>query len=554
MHLARLDVKRILLCVIAIALSACNQASEREVEKSLFRVLTLKQFPHGTVFATGTAFKISGAATVVTNNHVVQDATTIVLVYWSEGKFVESEARVEYADQAADLALLKAVRPLPGVPLPIARYAPESGSEAWALGFPAAADAVFGRIRSIEDFLEKLSADASMSQPTRTFGTVSGERPRDRTSFIQHQVPISPGNSGGPLIDVCGAVIGINTLVAARANSIFGAVSSRELIEMLQLRALDANIVGSRCWVIFEPRYMVYSVSLIAALLLAIGLLAFVRFTRRAPRWAGRSKLHGTIRGASASSGKVIDITPIPLEIAPKQPDRPKKQGNGPTVEPAQSARLIPAVGGRPIEIPLEHVPGSVVIGREPDCDVLLDDPSVSRRHCRLDFEVTGEIRVHDLGSGNGTRLNGKLLSKGTIRAGDRIGLGALEFRLELYSRAANAKRLPVRNSAAAWLLSATDEEGNVTRFLVDVESNGTWIIGRTSEDADLVIPSPTVSAKHAVLRSSSDGRLEIHDLGSSNGTIVNGRRIGREWTAIKPSGEVWLGGCEIKVSRANSH
>src|SRR5262249_23298278 len=336
MQLLQCGMGRILLCAIVIALSACNQASEREVEKSLFRVLTLKQLPYGSVFGTGTAFKVSGASTVVTNNHVVQDATTIVLVYWSEGKFFESEARVEYADKAADLALLKAVRSLPGVPLPIARYTPESGSEAWALGFPAAADAVFGGIRSIEDFLEKLTRDTSMSQPTRTFGTVSGERPMNRTTFIQHQVPISAGNSGGPLIDVCGSVIGINTLVAARANSIFGAVSSRELIEMLQLRALDANIVGSRCWVVFEPRYMVYSMSAIAAfLLLAVGLivLVFVRFARRDARWAGRSKLRGPIRGASAASAKVIDITPIPLAIGPERPQRLKKHGYGAAVE-----------------------------------------------------------------------------------------------------------------------------------------------------------------------------------------------------------------------------
>src|SRR5262249_4655259 len=146
MRLLRWAMGRILLCAIAITLSACNQASERDVEKSLFRVLTLKELPYGTVFATGTAFKINGASTVVTNNHVVQDATTTVIVYWSEGKFVESEARVEYADKAADLALLKAAQPLPGLPLRIARYTPESGSEAWALGFPSAADAVFGGI------------------------------------------------------------------------------------------------------------------------------------------------------------------------------------------------------------------------------------------------------------------------------------------------------------------------------------------------------------------------------------------------------------------------
>ena len=176
-RLLQLDLGRVLVCAVAIALSACNQASDREVEKSLFRVLTIKQLAYGSAVGWGTAFKVSEPDTVVTNNHVVQDATTILLVYWSEGKFVESEARVHYADKATDLAVLKAVRPLPGLPLPVAQYTPSSGSEAWALGFPHAADAVFGGIRSIEDFLEKLSRDTSMSQPTRTFGTVSGERP-----------------------------------------------------------------------------------------------------------------------------------------------------------------------------------------------------------------------------------------------------------------------------------------------------------------------------------------------------------------------------------------
>jgi pSer/pThr/pTyr-binding forkhead associated (FHA) protein len=351
-------------------------------------------------------------------------------------------------------------------------------------------------------------------------------------------------------------VIGVNTLAGPRASAIFGAVSSRELVDLLQVRGTEANIIANRCWVMFEPRYMVYSVSLIAGLLvLAIALVVLIRFSRRDLRWVGRNKFHRTLREANASSPKVIDITPIPLGVGPEQPLRAMRQGRNPGGEVAQSGRLIPTAGGRPIDIPLESVPGSVVIGRGPDCNILLDDPSISRRHCRLDFEATGEVTVHDLGSGNGTRINGRQLSKGALRAGDRVSLGSVEFRLELNSRAAHAREaLPARKSAAAWLLAATDEQGNVTKFLVDVASKGTWVIGRTSEEADLVIPSPTVSAKHAVLRSSSDGQLQIHDLGSSNGTIVNGRRIGREWTAIRPSGELWLGGCEIKVSRANSH
>ena len=518
MRLRRRDIARILLCAIAVVLSACKQATESDVESSLFRVLTVKQLSYGSIIGTGTAFKISGSSTVVTNNHVVKDAATIVLVYWSEGRFVETEARLEYADDTTDLALLKAVRPLPGRPLPIAHYSPSSGSEAWAFGFPAAADAVFGRVRSIDDFLEKLSADASMSQPTRTSGTISGERPRNRTAFIQHQVPISPGNSGGPLIDACGSVIGINTLAALGTGSIFGSVSSRELIELLHLRSLDAIVVGSRCWVVFEPRYMTYSVSAIAAVVvLVVGLFVFVRLTRREPRWTGWQKPRSALRGgARTSSGRVIDITPIPLEIAKERPQQPSNRVHGSAAAQAlRSARLIPVDGGPPIEIPIDQVPGSVMIGRGADCGVVLDNKTVSKRHCRLDFEATGEIKLHDVGSGNGTRLNGIQLAEGTIRTGDKIGFGTLEFRLVLNSRPADARvGSPGRNGVTSWLLIATDEKGKARKFLIDVAPQGTWVLGRNDEDADLVIPSPTVSAKHAVLRFGIDGGLENSRLG----------------------------------------
>ena len=562
-HLLRRGLRLILLCAFSMALSACNQGDNREVEKSLFRVLTLRELSYGSIIGRGTAFKINGN-TAVTNNHVVEDATAVVLIYWRDGKFIQTEARVEYADRARDLAVLKTAYPLPGSALALAMYTPPGGSEAWAFGFPGAADALFGGVRSVADFLEKLPEDASLSFPTRTFGTVSGERQRNRVTFIQHQVPISQGSSGGPLIDACGAVIGINTLTVTGASSISGAVSSRELIELLRWRALDANIARSKCWMIFEPRYIVYSASIISAfLLLAVGLIVFVRYSaQHGSRWTAWRGVQMTRRRPSAASAQVIDITPIPLEVereALRSPPNAYSASSTPARAPANiparaSAKLIPVGGGRPIEVPLTQVPGGVVIGRGLDCTIVLDDPTISRRHCSLDFDGKGDLRIKDLNSGNGTRINGKQVSSGTVRAGDTVAFGSLEFRLELYSGAAEvAAALPVESNADTWQLAAIDEQGNVTRFVIDGRvSKRTWIVGRINEHADLVIPSPSVSARHAMLRSSADGGLEIQDLGSSNGTSVNGRRIGPKWTAIKASSQLKLGGCEIKVTRGN--
>jgi pSer/pThr/pTyr-binding forkhead associated (FHA) protein len=546
-------VRRLLVCALAIVLSACTQADTRDVEKSLFRVLALKELPYGFMVVGGTAFKVDGIATVVTNNHVVEGATDIYLVYWREGKFVPTPARVEYADEKRDLALLKAVDPLPGGALPLAMYSPPSGSEAWALGFPGAADAMFGRIRGVSDFLEKLSEDASLSVATRTFGSVSGERKRDRVTFIQHQVPISQGSSGGPLIDACGSVIGINTLTTLGGSAINGAVSSRELIDVLKLRALNANIAGSRCGMILDPRYtyIAYSAGAVAAVLLlaAAGLLAVRYFGLLGSGWGAGRQLAMTRRRPTVAPGQVIEITPIPLGV--EEPRRPAKPSPASPAPAGVTAKLIPVAGGRPVEIRLK-VSDRVVIGREPDCAVVLDNPTISRRHCRIELDGGGVLRLVDLKSGNGTRINGRQISSGTVNGGDRVALGSLEFRLELNPGAAAGPAAPgAAGNAATWQLAAIDEQGNTTRLAIDGNgSKRTWVIGRSSKHADLVVPSASVSARHAMLRSGADGVLEIQDLGSSNGTTVNGARIGPEWTAVTASSQLKLGGCEIKLTR----
>jgi len=68
-----------------------------------------------------------------------------------------------------------------------------------------------------------------------------------------------------------------------------------------------------------------------------------------------------------------------------------------------------------------------LVIGRSSECDVQLDDQSVSRRHCAV--EAAGEaLVVTDLGSANGTFVNGEVMREARMRAGDTLRLGELTF------------------------------------------------------------------------------------------------------------------------------
>jgi putative nucleotidyltransferase with HDIG domain len=66
----------------------------------------------------------------------------------------------------------------------------------------------------------------------------------------------------------------------------------------------------------------------------------------------------------------------------------------------------------------------TVTIGRTAQCDIHLDDPSVSRRHCSITAS-DGTLRVRDLDSANGTYVNERAIREGTARPGDVIRLGA---------------------------------------------------------------------------------------------------------------------------------
>jgi hypothetical protein len=72
----------------------------------------------------------------------------------------------------------------------------------------------------------------------------------------------------------------------------------------------------------------------------------------------------------------------------------------------------------------------SSLIGRNPACDFPLDHTSISRQHCLLQITDRG-LHVRDLGTTNGTRVNGIVLTEGYINVGDELSMGHLSFIVE---------------------------------------------------------------------------------------------------------------------------
>ena len=94
----------------------------------------------------------------------------------------------------------------------------------------------------------------------------------------------------------------------------------------------------------------------------------------------------------------------------------------------ARGARALLVVDGKRLQVPMS----GGVIGRSRDCDVVLGDANVSRRHAEL--RPAGEgWEIADLGSTNGVSVNGRLIDAPTrLRPGDRIELGTTEIVFEV--------------------------------------------------------------------------------------------------------------------------
>jgi hypothetical protein len=72
----------------------------------------------------------------------------------------------------------------------------------------------------------------------------------------------------------------------------------------------------------------------------------------------------------------------------------------------------------------------AVTLGRAPGCDCVLSDPTVSRNHARLSLR-DGRWRLSDLGSSNGTRVNGwRVVEEVEVQPGDRVSFGGARYRL----------------------------------------------------------------------------------------------------------------------------
>jgi pSer/pThr/pTyr-binding forkhead associated (FHA) protein len=90
-------------------------------------------------------------------------------------------------------------------------------------------------------------------------------------------------------------------------------------------------------------------------------------------------------------------------------------------------AQLIPLDGGAPIDIDGDLM----VVGRKEECDLRLDHKSISKMHCVI-VKTDGLLLLRDLGSTNGTRVNGQRVRRAALLPNDQLAIASVHFRVHL--------------------------------------------------------------------------------------------------------------------------
>ncbi len=370
-----------LCAILALAVAGAARAQDsvpiEAMELSTLLIVTEEERGIGV----GSGFVIGDPPHVATNWHVVKGAVKIWLVAGDLDAKVAAE--VAWSSEEDDLAILKPAQAIgrPAVELLRSRHV-RKAQEVFVMGFPSA---------GMDEDVTEASSAATEVKVTR--GIVSGlVESQAGTQLYQTDAALNPGNSGGPLFDACGRVVGINsakslTMVRDVAGNVTRvpegegvgwAVRADVLVAGLDELGLAFAEAGTSCSSEDRPDPLILAA-------LAVSLLL---------------GLTGVALGATRRGREVVQEALTRTRALPR---------HGAAAGPRRGILRGTAGQYRGIEIELDEAP--IVLGRDARVAQLVfarDSGGISRRHCQVRFErATGSFELEDLWSSNGTYLRG---------------------------------------------------------------------------------------------------------------------------------------------------
>jgi len=541
-----------LLALAAILLMppASGAFDARRVEPSVYKIYTFIPAKNNQyTISSGSGFLVSGRRYVVTNFHVVEGGERFYIAFRSgrEAKLVE--ARRADSRPGVDLALLEAREDLPGVPLRLGEYEPEKLTDVVAIGFPGAANLNKELVPGADaqgvplTDLDSSVTTGVVSRMTFTNLKVSNSQVLSART-VQHNSAINPGNSGGPLFDSCGQVVGVNTLQGLNSQGLFFSIHAGEVGRFLREAQIPFAYTTRPCGtgvLSSSPTPLIVGLSA----MLALAMAAIMMRRRSAPAW---------LDAIPKAVARIVSSSP---HASTSRKGLLQRLLASPGSETTGTLCLRPVEGGPAVY--LDAGGRAATIGRDPAADITVKSDTVSKIHARLVYDRAAErIRVTDLNSSNGSYLNGVRITEADAAPGAHLRFGTLEYTVAREARPAGQQPAPAK-VGSGWMLSGFDPAGRAVQFelrpVTDPRGGrdlpATWTFGRDPSRANYVIEDASVSSLHAQLMYNPGEALMLRDMGSMNGTRLDGESIGTRTVTLRDTGhEIAFGLAALRLSR----
>lgn len=403
--------------VLADANSAVNTAKD-----SVVRIIVLKKVKGGVKEWTGSGFVVGDGKHVVTNFHVVDGAAYIYVLDGGTQEINRQVATVLKDWESRDLSLLEVKTLKERTPLKLFEGSPvEETQGAWAIGFPGIVDEWDDAVHSAEKSSNNtVSASVTDGKVSRVTDTALVGNATEDVKIIQHSATINGGNSGGPLVNNCGVVIGVNTLRTNDNSNVYIATHVTELSEFLKGASQKVETSNKKCDASGNEE----------------GASATAAANAPSPTPASASSLSWEMLAAVglivlALSGLAILFLRKPQPSSAVSSPAPVTASKATPVLPTAAYCLQGLDGYEHLRFPLDR--DSIHLGRANslnDYAIPDDHESVSRRHASLRRENTGWL-VEDENSTNGTFLNGHRLvphRSHRLSVNDILKVGEVKF------------------------------------------------------------------------------------------------------------------------------
>jgi ABC-type multidrug transport system ATPase subunit len=200
---------------------------------------------------------------------------------------------------------------------------------------------------------------------------------------------------------------------------------------------------------------------------------------------------------------------------------------------------------------------GAITVGRTGFGAIIdIDETYISRKHTAIFVETQQYLVVKDLDSSGGTYVNGIQITEKRLINGDTITFGGnlntyklvVEFVDPNQTYRTEWIQPPAETDVPEGMVVQSQTSDYTSDIAVLLAAKDEITIGR-SKECDIRLPQLTITRQHAAIKKYPDGRITVRDLGSKNGTFVNGKRITEE-TALTNRDDISIGAFKFKLNR----